>query len=60
MQKKIKIIKKGQDDGNLLYWLSLTPKERMIELEKTRQQINQKKYGTRQRFQRIYRIVKQT
>ncbi len=58
MQKQIKIVKKGQDDGNLVYWLSLTTKERMIELEKIRQQINKRKYGTRQRFQRVYRITK--
>ena len=39
-------------------WLSLTVKERMAELEKMRQQINKRKYGTRQGFQRVYRIVK--
>ena len=58
MKKRIKIVKKGHDDGNLLYWLSLSYKERMIELEKIRQYINKRKYGTRQGFQRIYRIVK--
>ncbi len=58
MKKQIRIVKKGQDDGNLLYWLSLTEKERMIELEKMRQQINKIKYGTGQGFQRVYRITK--
>jgi len=58
MRKVIRIIKKGEDEGNLLYWLSLSEKERMIELEKMRQQINKKKYGNRQRFQRVYRITK--
>jgi hypothetical protein len=58
MKKRIKIVKKGQDEGNLLYWLSLTEKERMAELEKIRQQINKRKYGTRQGFQRVYRIAK--
>jgi hypothetical protein len=58
MKKRIRIVKKGQDEGNLLYWLSLTEKERMIELERIRQQINKRKYGTRQRFQRVYRITK--
>ena len=58
MKKQIRIVKKGQDDGNLLYWLSLTEKERMAELEKMRQQINKRKYGTRQGFQRVYRIAK--
>ena len=58
MKKQIRIVKKGQDEGNLLYWLSLTEKERMAELEKNRQQINKRKYGTRQGFQRVYRIAK--
>lgn len=58
MEKQIKIVKKGQDDGNLLYWLSLKVEERMAELEKMRQQINKRSYGTRQEFQRVYRIVK--
>jgi len=60
MKKRIKIIKKGQDNGNLLYWLSLTVRERMAELEKIRQQINKRKYGTRHGFQRVYRIVKRS
>lgn len=60
MKKQIRIVKKGQDEGNLLYWLSLSEKERMVELEKMRQQINERKYGPRQGFQRVYRIVKRT
>lgn len=58
MVKRVKIVKKGQDDGNLSYWLSLTVQERMAELEMMRQQINNRKYGTRQGFQRVYRIAK--
>ena len=58
MRKIIRIVKKGEDEGNLLYWLSLSKKDRMIELEKMRQQINKKKYGDRQGFQRVYRITK--
>ncbi len=57
MEKVVRIVKKGQDDSNLIYWLSLSEKERMIELEKIRQEINSKKYGTRQGFQRVYRII---
>ncbi len=57
MKKQIRIVKKGEDDSNILYWLTLTAKERMIELEKMRQQINQRKYGARQGFQRVYRIT---
>lgn len=58
MEKQIKIVKKDQDDGNQLYWLTLSFGERMAELEKMRQQINKRKYGTRQGFQRVYRITK--
>ncbi len=60
MEKQIRIVKKGQDDSNLLYWLSQTEKQRMTELEHIRQAINLKKYGIRPRFQRVYTIVKRT
>jgi len=60
MKKQIRIVKKGEDEGNLIYWLSLTNKERMTELEKIRKQINKRIYGTRQGFQRIYRITQRT
>lgn len=59
MEKKVKIVKKGEDDSNLLYWLSLDAKERMRELVNIRQQVNERKYGTRKGFQRVYRIIKQ-
>ncbi|MEZ4987532.1 MAG: hypothetical protein R2795_21215 [Saprospiraceae bacterium] len=58
MEKLIRMVKKGEDEGNLIYWLSLSFNQRMAELEKTRQQINKIKYGTRQGFQRVYRIAK--
>ena len=58
MEKVVRIVKKGKDDSNLLYWLSLSEKERMAELEKIRQDVNLKKYGIRQGLQRVYRIVK--
>ena len=57
MKKQIRIVKKGEDEGNLRYWLSLTTQERMAELEKIRQQINKRIYGTRQGFQRVYTIT---
>ncbi len=56
----IRIVKKGQDDGNLLYWLSLSKAERMIELEKTREEVNLRLYGAEQGFQRVLRIIKRT
>ncbi len=57
MRKVIKIAKKGQDEGNLQYWLSLSEKERMIELEKMRIEVNKRKYGDQQGFQRVYRVT---
>ncbi len=60
MEKRIKIVKKGHDDGNLLYWITLSASERMSELEKIRELINQRIYGTQQGFQRVCSIVKRT
>lgn len=60
MKKKIKVVKKGQDQSNLQYWISLSKKERLEQLEEMRQQINSDKYETRQGFQRIYRVIKRT
>ncbi len=54
----VRIVKKGEDDSNLKYWLSLSYKERMTNLEKIRQEVNKRIYGTEQGFQRVYRIVK--
>ncbi|MEZ4963481.1 MAG: hypothetical protein R2830_26905 [Saprospiraceae bacterium] len=58
MEKVIRIVKKGKDEANMEYWLSLTGVERLRELEKMRQEINRGKYDTRQGLQRVYRIVK--
>jgi hypothetical protein len=60
MIKRIKIIKKGEDDSNINYWLSLSYNERMAELEKIRQYINSRNYGTGQGLQRVYRVVKRS
>ena len=57
MRKQIRIVKKGEDDSNLRYWLSLSANERMAELERMRQEVNKRHYGTRQGFQRVYRIT---
>jgi hypothetical protein len=58
MEKVVRIVKKGEDNRNITYWLSMSYAERMRELETIRTQINQQKYGARQGFQRVYRIVK--
>jgi len=60
MEKKIRIVKKGQDEGNLLYWISQTYSDRMRELEKLREEVIKMKYGTSEGFQRVYRITQRT
>ena len=58
MKPKIRIVKKEEDNFNVLYWSSLTSVERLKELEEIREQYNQWRYGADQGFQRVYRIVK--
>ncbi|MFK7950960.1 MAG: hypothetical protein AB8G11_25495 [Saprospiraceae bacterium] len=60
MIKQVRIVKKGEDDSNIKYWLSLSYNERMAELEKIRQYINNRKYGTGQGLQRVYRVIKRS
>jgi hypothetical protein len=58
MEKIVKIVKMGHDDSNLIYWLSRTFTQRLEELEKLRQEVNQRIYGDQQGFQKVYRIIK--
>jgi hypothetical protein len=57
MEKRIRIVKKGQDDSNIQYWANRSYRDRMIELEQIRQEVNLRLYGTRSEFQRIYRVT---
>ena len=57
MEKVFKIVKKGEDDSNIKYWLTLTYEERLLNLEKIRQEVINRFYGTRQEFQRVYRVI---
>lgn len=60
MEKVVRIVKMGEDDSNVKYWLSLSYQERMANLEKMRQEVNERIYGTNhsQKVERVYRIVK--
>jgi hypothetical protein len=60
MEKVIRIVKKGEDESNIDYWVSLSAEERLTELERIRQEYHRQRYGTRQGFQRVYRIIKRT
>ncbi len=60
MEKVIRIVKKGDDSHDIIYWLSLSYQERLMGLELLRQEVNQRTYGTESRLQRVYRIIKRT
>jgi len=60
MEKVVKIVKKGEDDSNLLYWIATSEVDRLIALEQTRKEVNSQIYGVGQEFQRVYRIIKHT
>jgi len=53
--RKGKIKEQGND---FLFWQSQPYEIRLMVLEQIRQEYNDWKYGTEQRFQRFYRIVK--
>lgn len=60
MEKVVRIVKMGEDDSNIKYWLSLSYQERMANLEKIRKEVNDRIYGVghSQKVERVYRIVK--
>ncbi len=60
MEKVFRIVKRGEDDSNLRYWLRLSYTERLTNLETIRQEVIARFYDTRPEFQRVYRIVKRT
>ena len=54
-------VRKGKmkDQGNdFLFWQTQSYKKRLETIELIRQEYNSWKYGTEQRFQRVYTIVK--
>ena len=50
--------KKGEEPNDVLYWLSRPAIDRILTLERIRQEYNLWKYGTESGFQRVYRVVK--
>jgi hypothetical protein len=55
---QVAVYKKGEEPNDVLFWLSRPPIERIRTLELIREEYNQWKYGTKQRFQRVYRVIK--
>jgi hypothetical protein len=60
MEKVIRVVKKGEDDSNIRYWLTLSYKERLLNLETIRQEVITRFYGTGQKFQRVYRVIERS
>lgn len=60
LRKTIKIVKKGEDDENLKYFLGLSHKERLEHLELLRTEYIkwQKTDDSKQGFQRVYKIIR--
>lgn len=60
MRKNINIVRLDKDHSDVSYWREKSPEERIMFLESLRSQYNEWKYSdAEQRFQRVYRIVKQ-
>ena len=56
----VKIYKKGEEPSDVVFWLSCPPIERIRAMEQIIQEYNQWKYGTEQRLERVYRVVKRS
>jgi hypothetical protein len=57
-KNRVAVYKKGSEPSDVLFWLTRSPYERIKTLELICQEYNQWKYGTQQRFQRVYCVVK--
>jgi hypothetical protein len=64
MKRTIKAVvhkyKLGEEPDSILYWKRKSMKMRLEGLEFLRTQFIKMKYGTRPRFQRVYRIIERT
>ena len=54
----INIIRLKDKKNDYVYWTKQSHEFRLLTLEQIRQEYNTWKYGTEQRFQRVYRIIK--
>jgi hypothetical protein len=57
-RSQVKIVKKGEEEDDIFFWLERMPIERILALETIRQEYNQWKYGNKRGFQRVYKIAK--
>ncbi len=56
-RSQVKVVKKGQEEDDVFFWLERTPIERILALETIRQEYNQWKYGNQPEFQKVYKVV---
>jgi hypothetical protein len=56
--KTIRIIKKDEERSDYLFWKTRSYEARLQTLEKIREEYNNWKYGSQQRFQRVYKVIK--
>ena len=56
--KRINIVHKGSDRGNIDYFRSLSKLERLVHLEQLRTKYMKWSDDTEQGFQRVYRVVR--
>lgn len=52
-------VKLGEEKSSFKYWQTQSFEKRLEALEEIRSEYNNWKYGSQQRFQRVYRVVKQ-
>lgn len=60
VKERIKIIKKGADEENSLYYLELGKAGRLEHLEQLRTQYINWQNDSEQGFQRVYRVIRKT
>ncbi len=58
ISKVIKKYKFNEQPNDFVYWQSKSYEERLDALEQIRKEYNSWRYNAKQRFQRVYRIVK--
>ncbi len=57
LAKVVKILKQGTDTENIKYWRSLSPSQRLSNLERIRNEIIKSKYGNPSGLQRTVKII---
>ena len=60
IQAIVKKYKMGEEPSDFAFWQTRPVSERIDALEMLRNQVLRNPDGTRQRLQRVYRIIKQT